>query len=82
MFVVEATALSEGGPMYLNELLAIAKQNELREHAEHARLVRQARIDRAGILARGFNAVRSRIRDHAAPSADPANRERPILIKQ
>jgi hypothetical protein len=67
--------------MYLNELLAMAKPNELREQAEHARLVRLARSDRAGILARGFNAVRSRIRDHAAPSADPAGSERPILIK-
>lgn len=61
--------------MYLNELLAIEKQNELRERAEHARLVRQARSDRAGILARGFGAVRSRfgISRHRPPTRPALN---------
>jgi hypothetical protein len=74
-FVVEATAHSKGGPMYLNELLAIEKQNELREQAEHARLVREARSDRAGILARGLSAVRSRLGTsrHRPPSRPALN---------
>jgi hypothetical protein len=58
--------------MYVDELLAIAKPNELREHAEHARLVRQARGDRAGILVRGLTLARERIRSLAAPAAEPA----------
>lgn len=58
--------------MYVNELLTIAKQSELREHAEHARLVRQARGDRAGILVRGLTVARERIRNLAAPAPEPA----------
>ena len=57
--------------MYVDELLAIARPSELREHAKHARLVRQARGDRAGILVRGLTVARERIRKLAAPAAEP-----------
>jgi hypothetical protein len=60
--------------MYVNELLAIAKQNELRQHAEQARLVRQARGGRAGIVSRGLTVVREKITNLVAPAAEPAVR--------
>ena len=55
--------------MYVNELLAIAKQNELREQADHSRLVRQARAERSGMLVRSLSAAREQIRNLAAPTS-------------
>jgi hypothetical protein len=61
--------------MYTDELLAIARQNELREQADRSRLVTQARGDRPGTLVRSLSAVREQIRNLTAPSGDPARRD-------
>jgi hypothetical protein len=57
--------------MYVNELRAIAKQNELREQAEHSRLVRQARPEANGMLVRSLSAAREQIRKLAALTTEP-----------
>ena len=55
--------------MYVDELLAIAKQNELRQQADHSRLVTQARPDRTGMFVRSLSAARERIRNLVAPTS-------------
>jgi hypothetical protein len=60
--------------MYTDELLATARQNELREEAERSRLLRQGRGDRRGMLVRSLSAVREQIRNPTAASGDPEHR--------
>jgi hypothetical protein len=63
--------------MYVNELMAIARQNELRDEAERARLVRHARRGRPRMLVRSLGAAREQLRNLTASSAGRAHRESP-----
>ena len=62
--------------MYVNELLAIARQNELHEQGDQFRLARQARGDRRGLVRR-LSGARKQIRSLTAPSGEPARPEGP-----
>jgi hypothetical protein len=62
--------------MYTDQLLAVARPNELREQAGHSRLARHARGDRPGLLVRSLSAARTQLRNlTTTASRDPGRRD-------